>query len=146
MENMKYQYHVQTWGGFYNEEHQKIHGHKPGDFVFDTKKERNNYVHELRQIEEKLGARHLATTMTEGFNCNVRTTLHRISKFEDKVVHDTYDMGVNYPYGAASYHMEWKWYPGFNHYPFGEDFDYRKNKVEILQEWVTGAFDQKGED
>ncbi len=46
-----------------------------------------------------------------------------------------------YPYSTVEYHIENKWYPGFNDYPLGEDFDYEKNKVEIIKEWVVGAFD-----
>ena len=36
--------------------------------------------------------------------------------------------------------MENNWYPGFNDYPLGENFDYNENKVTVIQEWITGSF------
>ncbi len=32
----KYEYLLQTWGGFYNDEHVAIHGKEPGYLWFDT--------------------------------------------------------------------------------------------------------------
>jgi hypothetical protein len=41
MENTqpKYEYHLLTWGGFYNEEYLKIHNIQSGDYYFDTSEE-----------------------------------------------------------------------------------------------------------
>ena len=133
-----YKYHLQTWGGFYNKEHQ--HGKKPGDFLFDTFEERRAYMSELQHLEHELDAKMLMMVATEGYACDTRTVLHRVVEWDKHRVYTEYDMGVNYPYEAARYHMEWKWTPGFNDYPFGGDFDYEENQVTIIQEWITGAF------
>lgn len=55
--------------------------------------------------------------------------------------YSTRDMGVNYPYPAAEYFIQSKWYPGFNDYPFGEDYDYSDGNFKIISQWITGAFD-----
>ena len=65
--------------------------------------------------------------------------MHRVIKYEGKEYYSKYELSPNYPYDAAKYHLENKWYPGFNDYPLGEDFDYEN--VETVQEWITGAFD-----
>lgn len=142
MENLKYEYHLYTWGGFYNEEYFKIHQKPSGDFWFNTPEERQQFIDELRAIEEKLNARHLVMTMSEGYCCRERTVLHRVIEFEGKRYYSNYDMGVNYPFNAAQYHLEYKWTPGFNDYPLGEDFDYDENPVKIIKEWITGAFSE----
>lgn len=140
---MKYQYHVQTWGGFYNDEYKAIHGLSAGDFVFDTKEERREFIEKLEAIAKKMQAYHLCTSLSEGFNCNTRTIAHRVCKINGKEYHDSCDLGVNYPYDTALYWMENKWYPGFNSYPLGEDFDYENAEIEIVAEWVEGAFTNK---
>jgi len=138
MNTPTYQYHVLTWGGFYNEEYKKIHGLDGGDFFFDTSDERDNFVASRKSIEKKLGANVLCFSLSEGFCCDVRTVLHRVVEFGGKQYYTFYDIGVNHPFSAAIYHLENKWYPGFNDYPLGEDFDY--TEVTIVKEWITGAF------
>ncbi len=142
MENnteLKYQFHLHTWGGFYNKEHQKIHNEKSGDHWFDTAEERQVFIDKLKLIEEKLDARHLAMTKSEGYCCNIRTKLHRVVESEGKRYYSEYDLGINFPFEAAKYHLEWKWTCGFNDYPLGEDFDYEGNSPIVIQEWITGA-------
>ena len=78
--------------------------------------------------------------ISEGYCCRTRTVLHRVIEWDGKRYYTQLDMGVNYPMDVAQYHLEWKWYPGFNDYPLGEDFDYDNNPVQIIQEWITGAF------
>ena len=138
----KYQYHVLTWGGFYNTEYKAVHGLEPGDFLFDTESERSAFIAARRALETKLGAMHLMVSLSEGFHCDVRTTLHRMSEFRGKCVHTTYDLGVNYNLSTAAYHLQNKWYPGFNDYPFGDDdtiYDKGNPDFKILDEWITGA-------
>ena len=135
----KYQYHVSTWGGFYNDEHKAIHGLDDGDFVFDTKQQREAFIERRKEISRKLNAHHLALSLSEGFTCDVRTVLHRVVTINGEQHYSTYDMGINYPFNVAMYHMENKWYPGFNDYPLGEDFDYDSADIKVLQEWITGA-------
>lgn len=139
----QYKYHLLTWGGFYNEQYKSIHNEEEGNFFFSTEEGRKSYIEYLRGIEKELNARHLVISMSEGYSFE-RTILHRVIRFEGKEFYTQYDMGINFPFGAAKYHMEYKWRPGFNDDPLGEDFDY--SKVEIVQEWITGAFDINNED
>ena len=141
MENTepKYKYHLHTWGGFYNEQYSKIHQKPQGDFWFDTAEARQQFIDELKVIEEKLDARHLAMTLSEGYCCRINTVLHRVIEWEGKRYYSKYDMGINYPFSVAKYHLEWKWTCGFNDYPLGEDFDYDENQPKVIQEWITGA-------
>ncbi len=136
---MRYEYLLHTWGGFYNKEYS--HNEESGYHYFDTEKERSEYLKKLKSIEKKLNARHLMTTLSEGYNTRTVTTLHRVIKWEDKEYYSKYEMSPNYPYDSAKYHLENKWYVGFNDYPLGEEFDYENNEVEVVQEWITGAFD-----
>ena len=145
MDKPKYEYHVLIWGGFFNDEYKKIHKKEEGNYWFNSKSNRSKFIKELKFIEEKLNARHLAISESEGYHCRTTTKLHRIIKFKNKEYYSEYEMGINYPFDAAMYHLEWKWYPGFNDYPLGEDFDYENNKVDIIQEWITGAFNFKNE-
>jgi len=137
MKQPKYQYHVQTWGGFYNKEYKDIHGLEDGDFIFDTNKERDNFMKERRLIEEELDARYLVFSCTEGYCCDIRTVLHRVIRYKGATYYSNYDIGINYPFDDAKFFMQYKWCAGFNDYPLGEDFDY--SKVKVVKEWITGA-------
>lgn len=134
----KYQYHVLTWGGFYNDEYKKIHGLSSGDFLFDTKEEREVFINQRKELEAYLDARYCVFYKTEGYFCNVRTVLHRITKFKGKEYYTYKDLGINYPFDVAKYTLENKWYLGFNDYPLGDDFNYDTHKIETV-EWITGA-------
>lgn len=142
MENnkdLKYQYHVYTWGGFYNEEYQKVHRQERGDHWFDTMEERQIFIEKLQSIEKLLKANHLCFVESEGYTCNIHTELHRVTEWDGKRYYTKNDLGINFRFEGAKYIMEHKWYPGCNDYPLGEDFDYDKNEVKIIQEWITGA-------
>jgi hypothetical protein len=142
MEDLKYEYYLYTWGGFYNEEYLKIHNKPKGSFWFNTKEERDSFIQELKDIENKLNAKHLAMNLSEGYCCRIETIAHRVVEYKNKQYYTTYNLGVNYPLSAAKYMIEYKWYPGFNDYPLGEDFnDY--NNLKIIQEWITGADQEK---
>ena len=143
---MKYEYLLHTWGGFYNEEHQEKHGELEGYHYFYTEKERDNYITKLRKIEKDLNAKHLAIEKSEGYNTRTITTLHRVSKYKGKEYYTKNNLPPNYSYSAARYTMKNKWYPGFNDYPLGENFDYDNEDFEIVQEWITGAFDISDDD
>jgi len=121
---MKYEYLLHTWGWFYNKEYKDKHGENSGYHYFDTEEERIEYLKKLKSIEKKLNARHLVITLSEGYNTRTVTTLHRVIKWEEKEYYSNYKISPNYPYDAAKYHLENKWYTGFNDYPLGEDFDY----------------------
>lgn len=136
---MKYEYLLHTWGGFYNKEYD--HGETEGFHYFDTKELRDDYLKRLRRIEKELNAKYLMTRESEGYHVRAITTLHRVTKWEGKSYYSKHEMSPSCSFWVAKYHLENKWYPGWNDYPLGEDFDYGKNEVEIIQEWITGAFD-----
>ena len=138
-EEPKYEYHLYTWGGFYNNEYTKIHNKISGDYWFNTFEERQQYIDELKSIEEKLDARVLMISLSEGYCCRINTVLHRIIEWEGKRYYSEYDMGINYPFSPAKYHLQYKWKCGFNDYPLGEDFNYDNNQPKVIQEWITGA-------
>lgn len=135
----KYEYHLRTWGGFYNEQYLNIHQKSEGDFWFDTNEERQQYVNELKTLKKELNANSLMLVFTEGYCCRIETILHRVVEWKGKRYYSFYNMGINYPISVAKYHLEYKWYCGFNDYPLGEDFDYKTNELKIIQEWITGA-------
>jgi hypothetical protein len=137
----KYQYHVKTWGGFYNEEYRVIHGLEDGDFLFDTREARHAFITHRKEIEKRLGAKSLILRRTEGYHCDIRTVCHRICEWEGVEYYSTYDLGVNYSKYDAEYWMKYKWYPSFNDYPLGEDFEHYDSKhFKVKAEWITGAF------
>ena len=138
---MKYEYLLKTWGGFYNKEYQDKHKEVGGYNYFETADERSKYLVKLRNIERRLNAKYLVVEQSEGYNTREITTLHRVVKFDGREYYTNYKIAPNYSYRSAKYHLENKWYLGFNDYPLGEDFDYENNDVKILQEWITGAFD-----
>lgn len=139
-----YEYYLLTWGGFYNEEYQIKHKEISGHHHFESDTDREKYVKKLRRIEKKLGARHLAINRHEGYTCREETVLHRVIEYSGIQFYSKCSMGVGYDYSTAAYHMEWKWYPGFNDYPLGESFNY--NNVKIISEWITGHFLQEFKD
>ena len=140
----KYEYHVFTWGGFYNDEHKAKHKREPGDYWFDTVEEREAYIKELESISKQLNAQVLMINRTEGFDCRTRTVAHRVSEYKGIRAYTTRDLGINYEFSAAKYMMENNWYPGFNDYPFG-DIDYTSEEFKVVGEWITGAdFESSG--
>jgi len=136
----EYHYNVLVWGGFFNKEYRKIHGYQDGNYRFKSIEERTKFINTLESIEFNLGAKYLMTSLSEGFNCFKSVHIHRICKYKDKTLHTKRNMGVNYPFDSAQYFLENKWYPGFNDYPFGEDFDYEDPDFIVIDEWVTGSF------
>tara|TARA_R110000850_G_scaffold89835_1_gene191962 strand:- start:5 stop:427 length:423 start_codon:yes stop_codon:yes gene_type:complete len=136
-----YQYHVRTWGGFYNKEYKDLHGLEDGDFFFDTAHERQVFIDHRRDIEQKLGANVLMIKETESYHCNIKTVCHRVVEIEGVSHYSSRSMGVNYSFDSAKYFMDNKWYTGFNDYPLGDDFDYDTVEIKYLKEWITGAED-----
>ena len=143
MIGIKYEYMLHTWGGFYNDEFKSIHGHIGGSHYFDTKQKRENYLDMLQGVSDRLNAKCLVSTLEEGYHTRTPVVAHRVSSFKGETYHTIYDFPPCYPYDVALYHLENKWYVGFNDYPLGEDFDYDSNDVKVEAEWITGAFDIK---
>jgi len=140
---MKYEYCLETWGGFYNPEHQLKHAEKEGRHYFESEEERKAYLTKLRGIEKELNAKQLVTNRFEGYNVRVETVLHRVIKYDGREIHTECKLSPNTTYSQALYHLKYKWYPGFNDCPLGEDFDYENAQFSIIQEWITGAFDRE---
>jgi hypothetical protein len=141
---IKYEYLLHTWGGFYNDQFQKLHKHNPGYYFFDTKEEREDYLGRLKEVEHRLGARRLMYSTYEGHHLRGgEIVAHRICRYKGKTSHTTREFPPGYLYDDIVDFMRHRWYPGFNDYPFGDDFDYCKNEVTVVQEWVTGSFCNK---
>ena len=137
MKDLKYEYALHTWGGFYNKEydHDEIEGTK----YFDSEEERGSYIIKLQNIEKKLGAHTLALSKFEGYNVRTPIVLNRVTRnlLTGEVVHTTRDASPC-SYEANVYFMTYKWHPGFNDYPFGEDFEYINANFKVIEQWISG--------
>lgn len=142
----KYEYGLQTWGGFYNQEHQVKHKEQKGYKYFDTEEERDSYLEYLKHIEESTNAHYLMFNTFEGFCCRDVVTLHRISEYNGDQYHTKRELTPYYSYSAAKYMLEYKWYLGFNDYPLGKDFDYESENIKVIEEWISGNFAMEDED
>lgn len=138
MKELKFEYYCSLWGGFFNDNNKKIHGFKEGAYYFDTIKERNDFIIELESFIPQLDSlATLARDLAEGFNVRKRAAAYRIIKYKGKFHYSEYKWSfANASASVIMYHMENKWYPGFNDYPLGENFDY--SKVEIIEEGIKG--------
>lgn len=137
----KYQYYLKTWGGFYNDCYTKIHGYLPVEMYFNSLEEREDYLNNLKTIEKELGAKHLAYVEAEGYHISEPVVLNRISRYDNKDYYSSNKLTPGFELSTALYIMDWKWYPGCNDYPLGEEHDYEKNPVQIVKEWITGGVD-----
>lgn len=57
---------------------------------FSTAAERQQFIDELKEIEENLNARHLEMTLSEGYFCRIPTILHRVVEWEGKQYYSNY--------------------------------------------------------
>ena len=142
----KYEYYLKVWGGFWNETNLRIHGIPETEHLyFDTREARNEYLERLEKARKSLGTWDacIASTLVEGYYVRTIPTLHRISEYKGQKVHTV--LNWSFPENNKSvleYYMEYKWYPGFNDYPFGEEDEsiYDGEQVTIIAEWIEGAF------
>jgi hypothetical protein len=147
MKEIKYEYFIYTWGGFYN--HTDKHGYKSEPRWFDSKEERNEYLKVLNETCNKLGTWDaiLAVKTSEGYHTREVPTIHRVVEYEGKRYYSTNKWNWPEDFITLEYFNEHKWYPGFNDDIIEEELkkqiDY--NKVIIIQEWITGAFDVNNE-
>lgn len=102
----KYEYMLHTWGGFYNVEHVKIHGKKPGYFFFYSMKELKDYEFDLKQIEKELGAHVLMTHIEEGQHVRYKTIAKMKFLFNGKTYDYQEDFGYAYPLESAKFMFE----------------------------------------
>lgn len=99
----KYEYLLKTWGGFYNKEHQDIHGFEEGYFWFDTQEERKEYIDKLKKTEEELKALYVMTVLSEGYFTRYKTIAKVILIYKDKKYPVDYNFGFNYPERSAEF-------------------------------------------
>lgn len=129
----RYEYHLHVWGGTLQRS-----GIVPHHF-FPTAQERSDFIARLDQLYGQTYSRELS----EGFHCRTATVLHRVVKYNGVFHHSSCDLGPNYPYDVAQYHLKWKWLVGSNDYPLGYSHNYDDDPPEIVAEWISGAFDQE---
>ncbi len=141
----KYEYVLRTWGGFYNFYQ---HGYTPGTFYFESWGDRERYIEELNIAKREVAAHGsdfekatncIVMVLAEGYHLRSMVTLHRIVRYQEEEYYTVCEMFEGCSFEQANYHIKHKWYPGHNDYPFGEDFNYEK--VTIVSEWITGAFE-----
>lgn len=102
------EYLLNTWGGFYNEEHTIKHGKKEGYFWFKAENARSAYIQELRDLEIDLQAFSLMIKCCEGESniIRIRTIVKaEVSRFGIDLGTMAYDMGYAYDKDSALYYF-----------------------------------------
>lgn len=100
---MSGEYLLQTWGGFYNEEHRVKHGEKPGFFWFDTWQERAAEVARLREIEKRLKAVVLMVVNHDGEFSQKKLIAKMVFVYDGKRYPFAYDFGYGFETENAEY-------------------------------------------
>ena len=141
----EYTYYLYTWGGFYNDKYIELHGYfEKGAFFFDTKEERDSYIKELKNAEEKYNAKYLIFQIAEGYNLSVESMpcIHRVVEYKGVKYYSYYQLHWPMEITNAAYIKQYKWYPGFNDETVEEILQEEVNyeEVEIIEEWYTGKF------
>ncbi len=140
MKNLKYEYSLKTWGGFYNEYHKAIHKEEEGDHYFSTEVERDEYLKKLKKISGSEISKTLVSNKDEGYHVRDLPTAHRVIRIDGKEYYSSRSGFSSHTLDNMVYMLEHTWTTGFNDYPLGEDFDYDNADIEIVQEWITGSF------
>jgi len=138
--DIKYEYYVHVWGGFFNDHNKIIHGVDNGPYWFDEESDRQLFLDKLFKLKDQLIKQYnrldliIATKKEEGYHTRDFPKLHRVCRYKGKEYYSEYS--------TLEYHMEWKWYPGLNDYvieeELNESIDY--DDVEIISEWISGSF------
>lgn len=140
----KYEYFFHVWGGFFNDHNKEIHGYEEGTQYFDDQHTRDLVLQNMEKARVNLDTRDaiLVYKIDEGYHVRKLPACHRVVEYKGKRYYSTYKW--HWPESADTlwFCMENKWYPGFNDHvveeELGHEVDY--NNVEIVQEWITGAF------
>jgi len=103
MSEDKYEYMLNVWGGFFNDEFSKKHGKKEGYYFFDTMEELTIYLNELKSIKCN-GV--LMSNIEEGTLVRYKTIAKMKMKYNDKIYDYEYDFGYAYPIHSAYYMFE----------------------------------------
>lgn len=91
-----YEYHLFTWGGFYNEEHRKKHGLIPGNHWFKTYKDREDYCNLLKDLEKQLNAKSLAFDFNEGYYTRYKSIIRLEYIINNKSYYLIEELGVGF--------------------------------------------------
>jgi hypothetical protein len=145
MKDLKYEYFLKVWGGFFNPTNIEIHGITQQTYYFDTKHERDfklkqleEWVHRLKDMGIKDGI--LCNVTAEGYNTRRVPVLHRVSEYKGIRYHSKLEWAWPEGFDTLKYHLEYKWTPGFNddvvQDNVEEDVDW--DKVVVIYEWIEG--------
>ena len=93
MDLEKYEYLLNTWGGFYKDEHKAKHGLEPGYSWFFTAEERERHIEKLKYIEKQLGAQVLCVKRAEGKNTRYRSVAKMVFVYQRKEYPYVMDFG-----------------------------------------------------
>lgn len=143
MNDLKYEYGVHTWGGFYNDHNRAIHHFEEGTQYFPTKELRHTYLNSLENARRALtySDATLAKHLFEGFNIRDLPVIHRVVEYRGKQYYSKYEYSWPETASVLLYYMENKWYPGLNddtvEETVGHSVDYKE--VKIIQEWLSGS-------
>lgn len=98
-----YEYMVQTWGGFYNDEHKAVHKLEPGYYWFSTEEARADFINERTRISVELNAHVFVTVLYEGRHTRMRTVARMDLVLDGKTYPLAYDFGYAFEEDAAEY-------------------------------------------
>lgn len=139
VKEMKYEYMLHTWGGFYNEKYQKVHNERSGYKWFNSNEERQQEIGRLRTIEDSMGAHSLVVSVEEGHHTRLMTILSAIVEYKGQTLYMEHSAGYGYPVSAAEYMLEWKW--PHNHYIGDTDTTWEDEvdagNAKIVESWYS---------
>ena len=111
VEMPKYKYRLITWGGFFNEEYKKLHHLSEGQYIFDTKQERDDFEALLKAYEKKYPkARVLMIEKEEGYHVDESPAIHFILKNTKTGLlrHVIEEITFCFKFDDLPYYGEWK--------------------------------------
>lgn len=142
---MKYQYLVYAWGQIFNEQFDDVNPYESKRYLFDTEEEASVFASEIKKIAKQNKATVIVKEQ-QGYFVHIQPTCHRIVEYKGNRYYSEYKWNWLETPDVLEYSMTYKWYPGFNDYTVeqetGEDVNY--DEVEIISEWITGAFNIHG--
>jgi hypothetical protein len=101
----KYEVVLHIWGGFWNKHNKEKHNIEQGNYFFDSRKEAETYLKEIRGIADSLGTKDsiIAHSIEEGKHVRYRTLAKMTFKKDNKKYPYEYDFGYAYPVEAAEF-------------------------------------------
>lgn len=135
---LTYKYWLNTWGGFYNKENKDIHHFEEGEYIFNTKEEREEYIKKLQTVavsSNKLDE--YATLMidcTEGYTLVNPLILHLIvehkeTKHKRHILHTLYK---NHDIDTLLYYISYKC-------PIEKILGDEINNYNVITSFITGS-------